>query len=111
MTTIIAIVLTAAVAFCLGRWYGRAEGMRINLALPGKTRISRLEVTGGSVFLQPDTIVETLNHIGGVVQFHPPPTMTTSFVSGIVKPCPPNCPDCAANRGADAELDREVEHG
>jgi len=68
MTTTIAIVLTAAVAFCLGRWYGRAE----------RADIAR--------------IVALINSIPAVV----------------IQTCPPNCPDCAANRWADAELDAEI---
>jgi len=68
MTTIIAIVLTAAVAFVLGRWYGRAE----------RADIAR--------------IVALINSIPAVV----------------IQTCPTNCPDCEANRGADAELDEEL---
>jgi len=66
MTTTIAIVLVAAVAFCLGRWYGRAERER---AFWGTCR---------------------------------------ELTLSVVQTCPPNCPDCAANRGADAALDEEI---
>jgi len=68
MTTTISIVIVAAVAFVLGRWYGRAE----------RADIAR--------------IVKLINSIPAVV----------------IQTCPPNCPDCAANRGADAELDDEI---
>jgi len=105
MTTTIAIVLVAAAAFVLGRWYGRAEQRKRGYNGNSKIRIARLEVTAGSVFLQPDTIVEHLYHTGGVIQF---PPSAPGFITSIVKTCPANCPDCAANRGADAELDQEL---
>jgi len=68
MSIVIAIVLTAAVAFWLGRYYGRAE----------RDDIAR--------------IVALIRAIPAVV----------------VQTSPANCPDCAANRGADAELDAEI---